>query len=207
MYFFFDTETNGLPLQSRAPTSDIWNWPRLIQLAWLVTDDEGNPVSSAKHLIKPTGFRIMEEAYRIHGISEEDAEEHGTDLEGVLEEVEAALADVDMLVAHNINFDRRVLGAEFLRAERNNPLGKKPYFCTMWSSLKFCNLRGDRGLKWPKLQELHEELFGKRFESAHDAEEDVRACARCFFSLKERGLIDQYLEKAKERAWNKIHCL
>ena len=34
----FDTETTGLPKEYDAPYTDIDNWPRLVQLAWIVYD-------------------------------------------------------------------------------------------------------------------------------------------------------------------------
>jgi len=35
MYLFFDTETTGLPKKWKAPITDLDNWPRLVQLAYL----------------------------------------------------------------------------------------------------------------------------------------------------------------------------
>jgi len=35
MYLFFDTETTGLPKNWKAPVTDLNNWPRLVQLAYL----------------------------------------------------------------------------------------------------------------------------------------------------------------------------
>ena len=37
--FFFDTETTGLPINLNAPVSYLNNWPRLVQLAWQVYDE------------------------------------------------------------------------------------------------------------------------------------------------------------------------
>ena len=37
-YLFIDTETTGLPKEYDAPYTDIDNWPRLVQLAWIVYD-------------------------------------------------------------------------------------------------------------------------------------------------------------------------
>jgi DNA polymerase III epsilon subunit-like protein len=60
----------------------------------------------------------------------------------------------------------------------------------MRSSTSFCRIPGGpRGYKWPKLQELHQALFSVEFDAAHDAVADVRACAKCFFELKRRGVI------------------
>jgi DNA polymerase III epsilon subunit-like protein len=39
---FFDTETTGLPRDYNAPSSKLDNWPRLVQLAWIVSDYDGN---------------------------------------------------------------------------------------------------------------------------------------------------------------------
>jgi hypothetical protein len=36
MYLFFDTETTGLPKSWKAPVTDVNNWPRLVQLAFLL---------------------------------------------------------------------------------------------------------------------------------------------------------------------------
>ncbi|MFR6285749.1 MAG: hypothetical protein ACLUN1_18295 [Odoribacter splanchnicus] len=46
MYLFFDTETTGLPKQWNAPVTDLENWPRLVQLAWIMYDDRGNMLES-----------------------------------------------------------------------------------------------------------------------------------------------------------------
>jgi hypothetical protein len=42
MYLFFDTETTGLPKNWKAPVTDLNNWPRLVQLAFLLFDNNGN---------------------------------------------------------------------------------------------------------------------------------------------------------------------
>ena len=44
MYLFFDTETTGLPKNWKASVTDLNNWPRLVQLAYLFYDKNGNIV-------------------------------------------------------------------------------------------------------------------------------------------------------------------
>ena len=42
MYIFFDTETTGFPRNWKAPVTDVDNWPRMVQIAWMVYDEMGN---------------------------------------------------------------------------------------------------------------------------------------------------------------------
>ena len=40
MYLFFDTETTGLPKRWKCTVNEtLENWPRLVQLAWIMYDD------------------------------------------------------------------------------------------------------------------------------------------------------------------------
>ncbi len=71
MYLFFDTETTGVPANYRAPASDSNNWPRLVQIGWLLTDETAMQIESAEYLIKPDGFTIPQDAAKIHGITTE----------------------------------------------------------------------------------------------------------------------------------------
>ena len=40
MYLIVDCETNGLPRNWRAPVTDFANWPRAVQIAWALYDDQ-----------------------------------------------------------------------------------------------------------------------------------------------------------------------
>src|SRR6185295_9656566 len=46
--------------------------------------------------------------------------------------------------------------------------------------------------KMPRLNELHEKLFGKKFDDAHDASYDVAATARSFFGLIDKKVIKPF---------------
>ena len=65
----------------------------------------------------------------------------------------------------------------------------KPKYCTMKGSTDYCRLPGKKGYKSPRLSELHQVLFGKGFEDAHNAMADVEATERCFWKLKSLGVI------------------
>ncbi len=191
MYLVFDTETTGLPKNWKATIDDLDNWPRLVQIAWLVFDEEGQELSSQCRIIKPQGFEIPEDATRIHGISTKRASRDGVELNAALDEFSGGINRSEFLVAHNMKFDEMIVGAEFLRQGIDNCLQGIPKICTQEKSTYFCRLPNPRGYgyKWPKLSELHRTLFGHHFEDAHDAMVDARACAKCFFELKRRNLI------------------
>ena len=189
MYLFFDTETTGLPRNWKAPVTDVNNWPRMVQLAWILHEPSGAVAQSGSVIIKPEGFTIPADAARIHRITTERALREGVDLEGALREFAAAMESASLLVAHNLSFDEMIVGAEFIRKQVPSQLESVPRFCTMKNTTDVCRLPGKYGFKWPTLVELHQCLFSRTFEDTHDAAADVQACATCFFELKNRGLL------------------
>ncbi len=189
MYLFFDTETTGIPLNYKALASDLRNWPRLVQLAWVLTDAQANEFSAAEYIVKPEGFVIPKVAAKIHGITTERAQRTGVELQSVLAAIVASIQKASVLVAHNMQFDEKVLGAGLLRSSQPNLVASKDRRCTMQSATKYCRLPGPYGYKWPTLEELHLKLFNEPFEGAHQALVDVRACARCYFELKRRKIV------------------
>lgn len=189
MYLFFDTETTGLPRSWKAPVTDLNNWPRLVQLAYLYYDSKGNKISGGDYIIKPEGFTIPTIASNIHGISNEKALREGQSITYVLQDFHSLIGQASYLVAHNMSFDEKIVGAEFLRNGMQNIIQSKNKICTMESTTNFCAIAGPYGYKWPKLSELHYKLFGTGFEEAHNAAVDITATAKCFWELKKLGKI------------------
>ena len=189
MYLFFDTETTGLPRNWKAPVTDLNNWPRMVQLAFLLCDRDGNEISGGDYIIRPEGYTIPADASRIHGITTERALLEGRPLSEVLEVFNSLIPQASYLVAHYISFDEKIVGAEFLRCHMPNSLNGKRKICTMDSTTNFCAINGAYGYKWPKLSELHYKLFRTGFEEAHNAAADIRATVKCFWELKRRGIL------------------
>lgn len=189
MYLFFDTETNGKALSFTTPVSALDNWPRITQIGWQMYDKDGNLVKERSNIIKPDGWTVPTTQFFIdNNMSTERCEKEGVPLVEVLNDLIKDLEQSEYLIAHNMQFDINVLGAEFLRYNLKSE-NKVKKFCTMKESTNICRIPGFRGYKWPTLTELHTHLFGKAFEGAHDAMDDVRACAKSFFELKKKGLI------------------
>lgn len=215
---FFDTETNGLPPKYYSYLTDQ---PRIVQLSWLVADEDGNIEKRCGYIIKPVDFRISEESVKVHGITEEKALSEGILLKDAISLFLSDLNSCNVLVGHNVLFDIQVLKGELERLKMTNAIHEMPYYCTMRLSVDYCkipteaayirnfsqyisySLRHPREYKYkfPKLIELYEFLFDDRFDNAHDANADVGATAKCFFELVKRKVISY---KSTDRTYGEI---
>lgn len=191
MYFIiFDTETTGLPKNWKAPMTDLKNWPRIIQLAWVVYNEKRELIAEHKYLIKPDGWEVpMEKFWIENGYSTAQCQEQGIPLTEAMAIFITNHDESDVLVSHNMSYDHNVLGCEMLRYKLSAKKRLKK-ICTKEEGTMYCNLPKVFGKpKWPKLIELYQKLFGEGFEDAHDALADVKATARCFFGLIDKGVI------------------
>lgn len=189
-YLFFDTETTGIPQNYKAPCKDTNNWPRLIQLGWLLTDAEGQILSEGNHIVRPEGFEIPKAASDVHGITTEIALAEGQSLLDVIFAFGTDLNQSDCVVGHNLDYDLHVLGAEYVRLGYDSRIMfARPTLCTMQATIDYCNIPSTYGPKWPKLMELYTKLFGNGFDGAHDAMADIVATKECFFELLRRGIV------------------
>ena len=179
----------GLARNWKAPVTDLANWPRIVQLGWVECDDAGAIIGEAEWIIQPDGFSISLEASRIHGITMEISMSSGVALHQALTAFQAVAALHTVGVAHNLKFDENVLGAEFIRTDLVNPLPELRRVCTMQASTNYCRIEGKYGFKYPTLLELHQHLFSEPPVKAHSASGDSRACARCYFELRLRKVI------------------
>lgn len=125
----------------------------------------------------------------MHGISTRIAETKGIPVSDVLEKFQKAIGISDAIIAHNIVFDEGVIVTEYLRLGIENPFEDLMRICTMEVSVQLCRLRWSGGWKYPRLDELHDFLFGTRYHGCHNALHDAKATARCFFELLDRGCI------------------
>lgn len=189
LYIFFDTETTGVPRNYKAPTTDTDNWPRLVQLGWILMDDKGNKLAQHDYIIRPDGFEIPADAASVHGITTKKALEEGRDLAEVIDEFMADFDKATFIVGHNISFDQNIVGAELVRLHRPDVMTSKRTYCTMQAGTNFCKIPGKYGYKWPKLMELYVKLFGHDFEGAHNAMSDIDATQECFWEMRSRRLI------------------
>ena len=196
---FFDTETTGLPLDYDEPYTNVKNWPRLVQLSWILEDTETNEVTEHDFIIKPSGFIIPFAATKIHHITHGWAERNGKPIVSVLYKFELDILKADLLVGHNIQFDLNIVAAEFYRLKKYNEcvlaprtINKilkiffaKPTRCTMKEGANYTKIEVPYKdeYKWPKLAELYRYFYGKDFKGAHNALDDIRATRDCFWQM------------------------
>ena len=193
MFLIFDTETTGLPKRWDAPISDLNNWPRVVQLAWQLHDEDGSLVSNKTYVIKPVDFDIPFESEKVHGISTLLATQIGEKIQTVFSEFLKDLSSASYIVGHNLKFDINVVSSELYRLDiENQLLNKKVLDTCTENTANVCKLPGGKSgkFKFPTLVELYENLFNKQFENAHNASADVEANAMVFFELIRQKLFD-----------------
>jgi DNA polymerase-3 subunit alpha len=213
-----DTETNGLPRNRFAPYTLSGNWPAILQLSWAIyelrtggTGGAGTLVAGEKRDIGVALDRSIPwdtGAAAIHGLSEAEAR-RGTPAAKALQEFAEALRRVDIVVAHNLAFDKPVIRAaghaEWLRA--GGPLELRDVWSTDKSLREFCTMEATRNLlriplpsapesgrfKAPRLNELYAWLYGHVYDMSgavlHTAKSDTHCLEQCLKGLLRRGIL------------------
>ena len=198
----FDTETTGLP-ERNALITDHNKWPHVMQLSYIYFDISQNRIlNKVDVLIKiADDVEISEKSIEIHGISREESKARGIDIKEALREFNVYLKSADVIVGHNIEFDKKLLMVEFGRNKifHNFYVNrvKKAEYCTMKNSIDLCKLTyppkidsmdANKAIryKYPKLVELYIYLFNYTPNNLHDAMIDVLICLRCYCVMSHR---------------------
>ena len=204
-FLIFDTETTGLS-QTRIINQETLNqWPHIVQFSYIIYDMENGIIVSKDCIIKLNGVTIPEASTKIHGISNKISQEKGENIEIILKEFFYYLREVDFLVGHNISFDINMILVELLRIIYGRLYPKEHIdaykhdlhfiqnftniFCTLQESVELCAIKvvdkfGKEYNKWPKLEELHKQLFGVIPNNLHNSFNDILVTLRCFIKLK-----------------------
>lgn len=181
---YLDTETTGFLANGHQAGSPAH--PHICQLgAQLVS--EGRIVAEMNLLVKPHNWGIPAEATAVHGITTEMCERFGLPMRSVVTLAGRLIQRSSLVVCHNFPFDQMMVWTEMIRAETAAELADflaKPSFCTMDGAAPILNLpatqrmiaAGIPGPKKPNLGEAYQFFTGQKFEGAHDAMSDVRAC-------------------------------
>lgn len=196
MYLVFDVSANGKPHSFKASPNDVFNWPRMIHISWIVLGEDLKPKQDYNCLIKPDGFSISEEIAKKHSIDIEKAKTEGDNLEEVLQHFSEAVDEAKYLFAHNLNYNENIIAAEFKRANKEHRIFASERLCLMQEGTFYAKIPNRRGgYKWPTLMELHGAIFKQGFGPANNARADVIAASRCFIALHKVGAFDDLFEE------------
>jgi DNA polymerase-3 subunit epsilon len=220
---FVDTETNGLPKNRYAPPAEHDAWPAILQLSWILCtlSDDGTftLVDTQDHkLALPPEIPWDAGAGAIHRISEAAARS-APDAGIALTRFAHAIQTCNVVVAHNLSFDKAVIraaghraAAQQQRAPQGGAAGKHASlsplrflwptdiqdFCTMMETRNVVRIpspspEARHPFKVPRLSELYTFLYGKAYDVSgaefHNAMCDVDCLVQCFWGLVERGWI------------------
>ncbi len=182
---YFDTETTGVPDSYVAHPK---YWPRIVQIAWVVSNSDGRIFEQASMIVKPEGFVIPDKSIEIHGITNEKATAEGRELKDVMTAFGKAWRRAEVMCCHNVSFDLPIVMGESYRLWGQMPFSSKPHICTMKQTGKIVQARKENGhLKsWPSLADLCA-YCGVTNTKAHDALGDVLATWECHQYLINQG--------------------
>ena len=116
-FLTFDTETTGLPRDRRGRIDDSSNWPYIVQLSWILYDNETNRLFKSNDIIGiDDSVEISKESIAVHGITLDFLADKPV-FADVAEEFLAFISS-DPLVIHNASFDMAFINAELIRIDR-----------------------------------------------------------------------------------------
>ena len=182
----FDTETSGLNPQ----------WNVILQLSYQIVDSESWSTQKTVNHYFPwpeNKARITQEAIDVNGLTEELlSSKQLSNRKTALEEFVADKDSCDLLVAHNLEFDKKFIIAS-CREEgvKYANSGWSMSYDTMKRMTNYCQIpKGyGNGYKWPKLTELADCLGVDYSQIAlHDSSGDVELTKQCFRKIVNQGL-------------------
>lgn len=180
----FDTETTGLPLWQEPSESE--GQPHLVQLAALLVSADTREIKQEMDVIvKPDGWIIPDDVAEIHGITTERAMDEGIPEPEALEMFLELYRQCDLRVAHNSNFDNRIIRVALKRYQPDlipdeEWKDRARYYCTLMNCKKIMG-----GKSGHALSEAYKHFTGLELEGAHTAMADARACMEVYWKILE----------------------
>lgn len=186
-------------------------WPYITQLSYILynTDEPNGAKIFNKYIQLPENVIISAESSAITHIyrSHADALNKGinpdtpglifldqtpvTNIFLAIEEFMRDFSTADVVVGHNVEFDKKMILAELKRLNQVEEFGaillSDDFVCTMMKTINVCKKKvpGKEYFKFPRLSEAYETLFGypPTGDALHNAIIDVVVCLRVFCKL------------------------
>lgn len=195
----FDTETSGLP-EKGASIYHHSKWPYIIQISYILYDLSDNSVIIKDSYVKiDNSIVIPPDSFDKHHLTHEILNERGINIIQAMKEFNEYLKIADLVVGHNISFDKRMVFVECFRHRINQYFtlfkGKekinKPEFCTMKNTTEYCKIErlsktNTLYYKTPSLTELYLKLFPNVNlpKNLHNSLVDVLITLRCYIKYQ-----------------------
>lgn len=189
----YDCETTGLV---RGTDYTDPNMPFLASIAAILYDEGAHRIiASVNSMIQPDGWTMPKEAGQVNGLTDEVLQQLGVPASVLLPACIALMFKANLRVAHNVDFDSKVIAAALWRhiikedsEETAHATVKKwlalPSYCTMQESKNIVNALDKRGkIKYPKLTEAYKFFFDRELDRAHSANTDAVAALEIYLAL------------------------
>lgn len=211
-FLVFDVETNGLlPKKDKSSVNPvpIEAYPYILQLSYAKYDIVTNTLLETydTYIKVKKDVEISQTITDLTGITRKDILT-GINIIDALSKFYEAYITSDVIVAHNIDFDMKMILIE-LERNRLEILKRSPECMTIFNptyeELKgvehYCTMRKGTiiahiiveskipgrppSLKWPRLIELYGKLFdNETVNGLHNAMVDVLVCLRCYMKMR-----------------------
>ena len=180
-----DTETTGFARNDYTSPDN----PYLASLTLLIFDTErGRVQASFNTMIQPEDWEMPVEAGEVNGLDTETLTNFGIPLAQALPVVFSLLEPAELLVAHSVGFDSKIVAAAFYRANMLDELDmflQMGTYCTMLESKQIVQAKNVKGhIKNPKLTEAYEFFFETPLDNAHSANADTVACLEIYLAIQ-----------------------
>ena len=203
----FDTETTGL-FPKGEDVNNIQKYPYITQLSYVVYDCNKKEIvyTFDSYINIDPSIHLSDIVKELTGVTREKLD-NGIDMLSALKTFYKYYAMSNWIVAHNIQFDQKMMMIETERHREAiqyshpeclalfNPYFEKTKnirsYCTMLKGKDICNIvlpskfEGGRSYKKvPKLIELYKHLFdNKEVEGLHNSMMDVLVCLQCYLKM------------------------
>lgn len=208
----FDVETSGLlPKKDKSNPNHIpiEDYPYILQLSYALYDISSNQLLDTydTYINVKKEVEISDKITELTGITRRSCNKGCSMVEALIEFYKAYISS-EVIVAHNIDFDKKMILIE-LERNRQEIIRSSPECMTIFNSTyeelngveHYCSMRKGTvitniivpskypgkppSLKWPRLNELYAKLFdGETVEGLHNAIVDVLVCLRCYMKMR-----------------------
>ena len=228
-----DLETSGIPIDRKIdkPENQYPDYTdstkyinsRIVSIGWLYMKDynydyEIKLENIYERIIKPFGFIIPEESIKIHGITNEIAQNEGKKIYKVLKKLGNKILKCEYIIGYNIYFDIYILLHELHLKDMKNIIEKiikmkkeEKIICMGIISANEAKPTGwkkFREYQIPKQTEVYKKCLNKNLQNAHNVKGDILGMIEIIKNLYEKNFNNSEnnisLEKVNEHIEKEI---